>query len=119
VAIAAEHLSLFPDDTRALYMGANGLVGIGRRDEGLEWAQRALALEPEEPMLVYNIGCIYALAGERDAALDCLERAAFSGLSQREWYLHDTNLDSLRGEPRFDRLMQALAKPSELKTAGV
>ena len=31
-----------PDDTRALYMGANGLVGLGERERGLEWARRAL-----------------------------------------------------------------------------
>jgi tetratricopeptide (TPR) repeat protein len=26
-------------------------------------------------MLLYNLGCIYSLAGEIDEALDCLEKA--------------------------------------------
>ncbi|HSD67253.1 MAG TPA: protein kinase, partial [Vicinamibacteria bacterium] len=53
VRIAEEHLRLQPDDARALYMGANGLVALGETERGLEWADRALALDPEDPMLLY------------------------------------------------------------------
>lgn len=105
VAIAEEHVKLYPDDVRALYMGANGLVALGRHDEGLEWARQALALDPADAMLLYNIGCIYSLAGREDEALDCLERAVTNGLAQKEWFLHDTNLDALRTHPRFVKLM--------------
>jgi adenylate cyclase len=108
VAVADEHLALHPDDVRALYMGANGLVALGRREQGLAWARHALALEPDEPMLLYNIGCIYALASLADEALDCLERAVELGLSQRDWLLHDANLDSLRRLSRFERIMASL-----------
>jgi tetratricopeptide (TPR) repeat protein len=112
VAVAEQHLALHPDDVRALYMGANGLVALGQRDEGLAWARRALALEPNEPMLLYNIGCIYSLAGMPHDALDCLEQAVGRGLTQREWLLHDANLDSLRATPRFERLMAGLDRTS-------
>lgn len=44
------------------------------QSRGLEWADRALTLDPEDPMLLYNIACIKAMAGAGDAALDCLER---------------------------------------------
>ena len=108
VRIAEEHLRLRPDDARALYMGANGLVALGETARGLEWADRALALDPADPMLLYNIGCIKALAGRGDEALDCLERAVAAGMRNRGWLEHDSNLASVRDDPRFAALMRQL-----------
>ncbi|MEN8251588.1 MAG: FlgO family outer membrane protein, partial [Bacteroidota bacterium] len=42
VRIAEEVLQLNPGNTRALYMGANGLVALREQEKGLEWLQRAL-----------------------------------------------------------------------------
>lgn len=108
VAAAEQHLTLNPDDTRALYMGANGLVALGESEKGLVWLQRALALEPHDAMLLYNAGCIYALLKEADEALDCLERSVETGLTQKEWYENDSNLDALHTHPRFKALLDAM-----------
>ena len=108
VRIAEEHLRLQPDDARALYMGANGLVALGETERGLEWADRALALDPEDPMLLYNIACIRSMAGAGDAALDCLERSVAAGLRYKGWLEHDSNLDAIRSHPRFQALMARL-----------
>jgi serine/threonine protein kinase/Flp pilus assembly protein TadD len=108
VAIVAEHLKLNPDDVRALYMGANGLVALGEIDKGLAWARRALDLDPRDPMLLYNVACIYSLAGKAAEALDCLERSVDAGLNQKEWLQHDSNLDLIRQDPRFAALMKRL-----------
>jgi adenylate cyclase len=108
VRIAEEHLQLQPDDARALYMGANGLVALGETARGLEWADRALALDPEDAMLLYNIGCIKSLAGAADEALDCLERSVGAGMRNRAWLEHDSNLDPVRSHPRFRALIQSL-----------
>jgi TolB-like protein/tRNA A-37 threonylcarbamoyl transferase component Bud32/Flp pilus assembly protein TadD len=109
VEAAEEHLRLNPEDARALYMGANGLVALGERQRGLEWADRALALEGEDPMVLYNIACIKALAGATEDALDCLERSVRAGMRYRGWLEHDSNLDSLRSSPRFEAVMDALS----------
>jgi adenylate cyclase len=109
VTIAEEHLFLNPNETRALYMGANGLVSIGRIEAGLEWARRARELEPTDPMMLYNVGCIYALVGEIDEALTCLEQAVTGGLRQRGWFDHDPNLDAVRDHPRFTAMTAKLA----------
>lgn len=109
VRLASEHLEYYPDDVRALYMGANGLVALGRVEEGLQWASRALRMRPDDPMLLYNLGCIFALAGQPANALDCLERAVDRGLTHRGWYEHDSNLDSLRSTSRFESLLARLA----------
>ena len=105
---AERHLSLHPDDARALYMGANGLVAMGQHRRGKEWAERALALRPDDGMVLYNIGCIYSLVGAVEEALHCLERAVRHGLTQRGWYEHDSNLDRLRQHPRFQQLLRGL-----------
>jgi serine/threonine protein kinase/tetratricopeptide (TPR) repeat protein len=108
VALVEERLEIYPDDARALYMGANGLVALGKKDKGLEWARRARRTAPDEAMLLYNLGCIYSLAGETDEALDSLEKAVSLGVTQKGWYEHDSNLDALRGLPRFKALMEKL-----------
>ena len=108
MALVEERLELYPDDARALYMGANGLVALGESAKGLEWARRARAIAPDDAMLLYNLGCIYSLAGEIDEAIDCLEKGVASGLTQKAWFEHDSNLDALRGDPRFKALMEKL-----------
>ena len=108
VALVEKRIDLHPDDARALYMGANGLVALGQKDKGLEWARRARRIDPDDPMLLYNLGCIHALAGDVEEAIDCLERAAAGGLLQKGWYEHDGDLDPLRGHPRFKALLERM-----------
>lgn len=104
---AVEHrLEQDAEETRALYMGANALVCLGERERGLEWARRAEALDPEEPMLLYNVGCIYALTGETDRALESLEKSVRGGLAYIDWLRQDSNLDGLRDHPRFEALLR-------------
>jgi adenylate cyclase len=70
-------------------------------------------MAPEEPILLYNVGCIYSLAGHIDDAVEVLERAVANGLTQKRWFENDNNLDPLREHPRFRALMERLdrAKP--------
>jgi tetratricopeptide (TPR) repeat protein len=87
-------------------MGANGLVGLGEYDQGLEWAQQALAIDPDEPMVLYNVACIQSLAKKYSDALDSLEKAVRNGLKQKNWLEHDSNLDPLRSSPRYKKLLK-------------
>ena len=108
VKIAEEVLELNPGNVRALYMGANGLVVLGEKKKGLEWLQRALTLEPNDPMLLYNAGCIYSLCEMADEALNCLERSIKTGLTQKSWYENDSNLDILRDMDRFQVMLDSI-----------
>ncbi len=107
LAAAEKHLELHPGDSRALYFGANALSQLGEREKSMEWAERALALEGEEPQVLYNVACVYALLNEADKAVDCLEKSITQGWGQREWMEHDPDLAPLREHPRFRALMQA------------
>lgn len=108
LARVEERLKHCPDDARARYMGANALVALGEREKGLAWARMARSLDPEDSMLLYNLGCIHALAGDTEDALDCLTRAVAAGLSQKDWLLHDGDLEPLRHLPRFHALVESL-----------
>jgi TolB-like protein len=108
LALVEERLEHAPDDVRARYLGANALVALGQREKGLAWARIARSMDPNDPMLLYNLGCIHALAGDPEDAVDCLRLAIAGGLSQKDWLIHDSDLDSIRSHPRFQALMAAL-----------
>lgn len=108
-----KHLELHPEDTRALYLGANSLAGLGAREKSMEWTRRALALEPEDSGVLYNVGCNYALLGQSEEAIRCLEKAVGLGFGHKEWLANDTDLDSLRPNPRFQALLEKLTHPGE------
>ena len=108
IAIAEAHLKLMPDDARALYMGANGLVAIGEVEKGLEWAKRAVGMGPDDPMLLYNVACIFSLANRVDEALGYIEASVAAGMRLRGWLEHDSNLDNIRNTPRFQAVMDRL-----------
>ncbi len=109
IALAEQRLQLNPDDARALYMAANGLAALGDRHRARQLAEQALAIRPDDPMLLYNVGCVFCLLGLIEPALESLERAARSGLTQKGWYEHDSNLDPLRQLPRFQEILREVS----------
>ena len=108
VAVAQRHIELNPDDARALYLGAGGLIQLGDTGRAIEWAGRALALDPEDSGVLYNVACVYAMGGRTEDALTCIEKAVQNGFGHRAWLENDSDLDSLRNEPRFKAVMQKL-----------
>jgi adenylate cyclase len=70
---------------------------------------RALAIDPDDPHIRYNEACMWAQIGELDRAFDYLDEwATHSGTENRDWMLHDPDLDVLRTHPRYARLLEAL-----------
>jgi TolB-like protein/Tfp pilus assembly protein PilF len=102
------HLDLNPDDARAVTIGAVSLCRLGDKQLGLEWAQRAVAIDPEDAGVSYNVACLFALEGRHAEALGYLEDAVKGGFWHREWADKDPDLDSLRDHPRFKALIQNL-----------
>jgi serine/threonine protein kinase/Flp pilus assembly protein TadD len=105
---AQRQIELYPDDARALYMGAISLCRLGRIQDGLDWGNQALALDPEDSGVLYNIACLYSVAGRTEQALDLLERAVQNGFGHREWIEHDPDFVTLRDHPRFRALIDRL-----------
>ena len=113
LAAADRHLELNPDDVRALYLGSGALLELGEREEAVARAERARALDPNDPAVLHNVACLYARVGEADKALDCLEQGASraGGLAAggAAWYRNDPDLQSLHGHPRFQALLERAA----------
>jgi len=111
LATAERHMDLNPDDPRAATMRAVSLARLGRRDEAVYWGERALAADPEDGSVLYNVACLFSVTGHLDRALECLEQAAAAGFGSPDWLARDPDLDPLRSEPRFERIMQMGAAP--------
>jgi len=110
VELAQRHLELNPDDTRALNLGLGGLSSLGRKDEAMQFARRSLEIDGDNPDTLYNVACGYALVGEPELALDCLEHASLRGMTIAEWAENDSDLESLHELPRFRELMDKLKR---------
>ena len=108
--IAERHVSMNPDDTRALYLSAGAIVILGDVETGTEWAGRALSMAPGDPSVRYNVACVYAQANEIDRAVECLEEAVtiLAQPSYLRWIENDSDLDPVREDPRFQALLERL-----------
>ena len=102
------HLELNPHDTRAMYICAQNLCCVGETEKGLELAERALGQDQKEPVVLYNVACFYAQAGDADRAFELLEEAVDRGWGDKSWLQTDSDLDSLRDDPRFKALLKKI-----------
>jgi hypothetical protein len=59
-------------------------------------------------MLLYNVACNYAQLGRNSDALVALEQAVDRGYGDKSWMEHDSDLDALRSEPRYQALLQRM-----------
>src|SRR5512141_974618 len=103
-----DRLELNPDDARAANLAAAFLARLGDLSKAVEYADRSLAIDPEDPMLLYNVACTYVALKRYDDAMNCLERAVDKGFGHKEWIDHDPDLDPLRPNMRFQALSQAM-----------
>ena len=102
------HLKLNPHDTRALQIAANNLIQVGEKSKGIMMAERALAQGRAEPVVLYNGACFYAVQGDSDRAFELLEQALKLGWGDRAWMEHDSELESLHDNPRFQALLATI-----------
>jgi serine/threonine protein kinase/Flp pilus assembly protein TadD len=103
--LVEKHTESHPDDARSLYLGAGLLARIGEHAKSYQWATRALAIDPEETSILYNVACVYALLGRTEDALRCLAKVMEHGTFFKNWAAKDSDLDSLRSDPRFHALL--------------
>jgi serine/threonine protein kinase/Tfp pilus assembly protein PilF len=103
--LVEERLDLIPDDTRACVLGAGAFASLGEVDRSAALAKRSLAIDPDDPMLLYNVACTYAQLHKTEDALDCLESAVDKGYGHKEWMEHDSDFASIRETPRFKAIL--------------
>jgi hypothetical protein len=85
---------------------ADGLRRAGRMDESRAIMRKGMEDSPNAWELPYNAACLEALAGNADEAFPLLHRAIeLTGGEIRPYLEGDTDLDSLRDDPRFQELL--------------
>lgn len=105
---AKKQLELNPTDRRALSLTPGFLLEIGERGEALQWIKKALDLYPEDAGVLVNGACLFAKDGNKEEALNLLEKVFGKGFGKKDWIEQDPDYDSLRNEPRFQNLLSKL-----------
>jgi predicted Zn-dependent protease len=101
-----------PKDKEYFEVAANLDAGLGRKNEAIREALRAVELMPIAkdsywgPLVMANLALVYAWTGERDRALEQLETVATipNGVTYGDLRFNPC-WDSLRGDKRFDKIV--------------
>jgi tetratricopeptide (TPR) repeat protein len=102
-----------PRYVEALQLLGDNYTKRGRYSEGLNVDERLAELEPQNPLVFYNLACSYSLLDRCGAAADALERALELGYRDFKWLARDPDLKKLRVHPRYKAIR---AQVRELKT---
>ena len=96
-----------PSNGAALGILAGGHALLGNEGRAREWIARALLIDPDNLNMRYNFACV--LAGhlaDKDGAIRMLQSTlTICGPQQAKIAASDPDLDSLRDDPRFQKLM--------------
>jgi tetratricopeptide (TPR) repeat protein len=100
-----------PPEAGRLNLAAVSAYRGGDFKQALALVKQAYDLAPRNSIVLYNLACFNALLGNRSEALSWLEKAVEGGFYAPKQIASDSDLDSLRSEPRYQA---ALAKAAGL-----
>jgi len=100
-------------EPKASALTSQAIQAYRQRDyaQALACTQKAYEISPKSPIILYNLACFSALNGKPTEALDWLEQAVNAGFYAPTKISTDSDLESLRDEPRYKA---ALARAGEL-----
>src|SRR5476649_1816468 len=90
-----------PDYVDALQLLGDHYTQRGRFTEGLQVDERLANLEPESPLVFYNLACSYSLTDQFDRAALALEKALGLGYRDFTWLAKDPDLKKFRAQPAY------------------
>jgi len=102
-----------PNYVDALQLLGDHYTERGRLQEGLKVDERLARLQPEDPLVFYNLACSYSLTDQFERATLALERALQLGYRDFTWLARDPDLKKLRQQPAFNDIK---AKIRQMKT---
>ena len=107
IDVFEKHLTMVPEDARARVLLAGAFAFLGRNDDAKREADMAMALRPDDTMILYNLACAYCLMDKPKEALVALRKARETGYRDPAWVRQDPDLVALHGDPEFEALYPA------------
>jgi non-specific serine/threonine protein kinase len=104
LAVYEDALRKTPEDARVRVLLAGGYALLGRFDDAKREADMAMALRPDDAMILYNSACAYCAMGNKSDAISAIKKAWESGYRNATWTRRDPDLALLHGDPDFERL---------------
>lgn len=105
-----QRLALNPDESRAIYLGADVLIRMGEKEKAMEWVKRLAATDRDEPAILYGIACLYSLIGKPEEAVYYLSKSVDAGFAHRQYLEKDGDFDSIRNHPHYIELIEDLER---------
>jgi len=99
--VLEQQLELMPEDVRARILLAADYAYLGREEDAVRHLQMAVALRPNDPMVLYNAACTYGVLGRKAETLETLKRAKEAGYANLDWIRKDPDLACVRDTPEF------------------
>jgi eukaryotic-like serine/threonine-protein kinase len=106
IQLAQEAAKVNPKDSTSRLLLAKDNAMLGRRTEALKQLDLAFKATPNDPEALFYAALVYNQLGDREAALNWLQKAVAHGYSPAE-IKNAVELDNLRQDPKF----QALVRP--------
>lgn len=103
-------LQRYPDYVDLLRVLGHALTLRNRIPESLEVDKRLCQLRPFDALAHYNLACSHSLLNQIDAALAALKRAIELGYDDFRYMERDSDLDNLRADPRYRKLLLAYVR---------
>lgn len=107
MAVYEEALKKTPEDARVRVLLAGNYAMLGRFEEAKREADMAMALRPDDAMILYNTACAYCAMNNTKDAMIAIKKAWESGYRNATWTRQDPDLAILHGDPEFERLYPA------------
>lgn len=104
MAVYEEALRKTPEDARVRVLLAGNYALIGRFDDAKREADMAMALRPDDAMILYNSACAFCAMNNAKDAMTALRKAWEAGYRNATWTRQDPDLALLHSDPEFDRL---------------
>jgi Flp pilus assembly protein TadD len=80
---------------------------LGKNNLALEALNNAKALDPNDPIVLYNLAALYSVTGKTDMSLVYLGRALSKGFNNYDAIRFDPDLENVRGEPEFRKVLES------------
>jgi adenylate cyclase len=109
LACAEKIVAQEPDNGAVMAGGVGALAVLGQTERALEWAERAVLLDPDNMNMRYNVACTLIVELDRkEEALDLLGPAVDRfGPEFLSWAEADPDFDSVRDHPRFKAMIDS------------